>query len=98
MIGLQSIPGGALAADLRWYEERIEAGRLARPAAPGQALPVVPVFLLHDGEDCSLIVPSIAGIRLDHGVTLEGTSVSHLVPTEVLERGVDFVRYAITRQ
>ena len=59
---------------------------------------MVPVFLLHDGDDCSLIVPSIAGIRLDNGVTLEGTSVSHLVPTEVLERGVDFVRYAISKQ
>jgi hypothetical protein len=98
MIGLQSIPGGALAADLQWYEERVEAGRLARPAQPGHALPVTPVFLLHDGNDCSLIVPSVAGIRLDNGVTLEGTSVSHAVPTEVLERGVDFVRYAITKQ
>lgn len=98
MLGLQSIPGGALAADLRWYEERVEPGRLNRPAVPGQATPVVPVFLLHDGEQCSLIVPSIAGIRLDSGVTLEGTSVTHLVPTEVLERGVDFVRYAIKKQ
>jgi hypothetical protein len=98
MVGLQSIPGGALAADLRWYEERVEAGRLARPAAPGQTAPIIPVFLLHDGEDCSLIVPSVAGIRLDNGVTLEATSVSHLVPTEVIERGVDFVRYAVTKQ
>ena len=98
MVGLQSIPGGALAADLQWYEERIETGRLARPAAPGQATPVVPVFLLHDGVRSSLIVPSVAGIQLYKDVTLEGTSVSHLVPTEVLERGVDFVRYAITRQ
>ena len=38
------------------------------------------------------------GIRLDSGVTLDGTSISHLVPTEVLERGVDFVRYAVTWQ
>ncbi len=98
MVGLQSMPGDALAADLRWYENRIEAGRLVRPAAPGQTTPIIPVFLLHDGEDCSLIVPSIAGIRLDNGVTLQGTSVNHLVPTEVLERGVDFVRYAVTKQ
>jgi hypothetical protein len=98
MVGLQSIPGGALAADLRWYEERVEPGRLARLAAPGQQIPVIPVFLLHDGENCSLVVPNTAGIRLDTGVTLEGTSVSHLMPTEVLERGVDFVRYAITKQ
>jgi hypothetical protein len=98
MVGLLSIPGDALAADLRWFEERVEAGRLARPATPGQAVPVTPVFLLHDGDNCSLIVPSIAAIRLDTGVTLEGTSVSHLMPTEVLERGVDFVRCAITKQ
>lgn len=98
MSGLQSIPGGALAANLQWYEERIEAGRLARTAAPGQTAPVVPVFLLHDGTRSSLIVPSVAGVRLYKDVMLEGTSVSHLVPTEVLERGVDFVRYAITKQ
>lgn len=98
MKGLHCIPGNALAADLEWYEERIEPARLSRPAAPGQALPVIPVFLLHDGENCSLIVPTIAGIRLDMGITLEGSSVSHLLPTEVLERGVDFVRYAVTKQ
>jgi hypothetical protein len=98
MIGLQSIPGGALAADLEWYEERIEAGRLARPAASDRQLPVTPVFLLHDGDICSLIVPSTAGVRLDTALTLEGTSVSHLTPIEVLDRGVDFVRYAVTRQ
>jgi len=98
MVSLQSIPGGALAADLEWYEERIEAGRLARPAAPDRQLPVTPVFLLQDGESCSLIVPSTAGVRLDTALTLEGTSVSHLTPTEVLDRGVDFVRYAVTRQ
>lgn len=98
MLGLQSISGGALAAELRWYEERIEAGRLIRPATPDQPLPVIPVFLLLDGEDCSLIVPSTAGIRLDNALTLEGTSVIQLVPTEVLERGVDFIRYAISKQ
>jgi hypothetical protein len=98
MVGLQSIPGGALAADLEWYDQRIEAGRLARPTVPGKTTPVTPVFLLHDGDECSLIVPNIAAIRLDTGVTLEGTSVNHLLPTEVLERGVDFVRYAITKQ
>ncbi|MBL8429554.1 MAG: hypothetical protein JNJ95_06665 [Dechloromonas sp.] len=98
MIGLHSIPGGALASDLRWYEERIEACRLARPATPGHAAPIVPAFLLQDSDECSLIVPSNAAIRLDSGVTVAGASVSHLVTTEVLERGVDFVRYAITRQ
>jgi hypothetical protein len=98
MLGLQKRPDDALAADLQWYEERIEAGQLVRAKAPGQTLPVIPVFVLHDGDDCSLIAPSNAGMRLNTGITLEGTSVSHLMPTEVLERGVDFVRYAVAKQ
>lgn len=98
MLGLQSIPGNALAAYLRWYDERIETGRLRRPAAPGQAAPAIPVFLLHDGDDYSLIVPINAGIRLNAGITLEGVTLGHVLPTEVLERGVDFVRYAVSPQ
>lgn len=97
MTGLQSITGDALAASLTWYDERIEAGRLVRIAQKRHS-PATPVFLLHDGETCTLIVPSIAGVRIDIGMELEGTSVSHVVPTEVLERGVDFVRYAISKQ
>lgn len=97
MLGLQSIPGDALAADLEWYDERIEACRLARPPQD-RHLPVIPVFLLHDGNTCTLIVPPSAGVRLDHGLALEGTTVSHVLPTEVLERGIDFVRYAVNKQ
>lgn len=97
MVGLQSIPGGALAANLQWYEERVEAARLAR-LPQDKHLPVVPVFLLHDGATCTLTVPSNAGVRLNIGLALEGASISHLLPTEVLERGVDFVRYAVTKQ
>jgi hypothetical protein len=96
MVGLQSISGGALAADLCWYDERIEAGRLAR-APQDHHLPVTPVFLLHDGETCMLVAPSIAGIRLNSSLTLEGASVRQVIPTEVLERGVDFVRYAVNK-
>lgn len=98
MIGLQSIQGGALAADIRWYDERIEAGRLARPVPQDRQMPVTPVFLLHDGDTCTLIVPASAALRLETGQSLEGTSVKHIRPTEVLERGVDFVRYAIDKQ
>ena len=98
MMGLQSIPGDALAARLTWYDERVEAGRLARSAAQGRQSSVIPIFLLHDGATCTLIVPSIAGLRLDKALVLRGTSLSQVVPTEVLERGVDFVRYAITKQ
>jgi hypothetical protein len=98
MISLQSIPGGALAADLEWYDERIEAGRLARPAPLDRQMPVTPVFMLHDGDTCTLIVPATAALRLETWQSLEGLSVNHIRPTEVLERGVDFVRYAVNKQ
>ena len=44
-----------------------------------------------------LVAPSIAGIRLNTSLTLEGASVRQVIPTEVLERGVDFVRYAVNK-
>ena len=59
--------------------------------------PKVPVFLLKGEKALSIVLPSSAGIRLDNGITLEGGSVQHLVPVEVLERGIDFVRYACRR-
>jgi len=98
MVGLQSMASGALVANLKWYEEQIEAGRLGRAALQDKQTPATPAFLLRDGTHYSLIVPSTAGLRLKIGITFEAAAVSHLVPTEVLERGVDFVRYAVSRQ
>lgn len=98
MIGLQSNPGGALTADLQWYDERIEAGRLARTGPQDLRQAVTPVFLLHDGETLSMIVPATAGIRLFNALGLDGTAIGNVAPTEVLERGVDFVRYAVKKQ
>uniref|UniRef100_Q478K2 Uncharacterized protein n=1 Tax=Dechloromonas aromatica (strain RCB) TaxID=159087 RepID=Q478K2_DECAR len=98
MIGLQSLATGALAANLTWYEEDIVAGRIGRSALQDKQAPATPAFLLRDGTHYSLIVPSTAGLRLKVGITFESEKVSHLLPTEVLERGVDFVRYAVNRQ
>lgn len=84
-----------LSATLSWYGESIEACTLQRPAAQAQApAPRTPAFLLHDRGEISLIVPMSAALRLDIGQALEGGSVEHLVPTRVLERGSDFIRYA----
>ncbi len=96
MVGLQSVDGGALAADLIWYDENVEAGRLANLPQDWH-LPAIPVFLLHDGENCTLIAPAVAPIRLKARLALEGSSIVEVLPTEVLERGVDFVRYAVDK-
>ena len=39
-----------------------------------------------------------AGVRLNVVLGFQASSLSRLLPTEVLERGVDFVRYAVTWQ
>jgi len=96
LFGLQTRDDGVLTAGLQWYDERVEAGWLKR-APHEQRVPKVPAFLLNDGDDISLILPASTGVRLGVGLALEGTSVEHLIPAEVLERGFDFVRYACRR-
>ncbi len=88
MHGLQTNTAGALAAQLDWYEPAVEAGWLKQHEAK------TPAFLLCSAQAVTLILPASAGLRLGTGVAVEGVSLKHLVPVEVLERGVDFVRYA----
>ncbi|HJV93566.1 MAG TPA: hypothetical protein VJ572_08805 [Azonexus sp.] len=97
LFGLQMTAANALTAGLHWYDERVEAGYLKRLAPHDQRAPKVPAFLLRADDAISLILPASAAARLEFGLALEGTSIEHLVPTEVLERGVDFVRYACRR-
>lgn len=96
MLGLRTGNDGSLTAELFWFEERIEAGLFARRATEDRDAPRTAAFLLHDGPNLSLLAPANAVVRLDVPVQLEGLSVGNVVPTLVLERGVDFVRYEVT--
>ncbi|MFN4324520.1 MAG: hypothetical protein ACK4FP_01395 [Azonexus sp.] len=98
LLGLRTLDRGALSADLKWYAGPVEAGRLVRSPAQERNQPLTPGFLLHDGKHYSLIVPATAGLRLDTPLGFQGSTLCHLLPTEVLERGVDFVRYAVRWQ
>ncbi|WP_150428257.1 hypothetical protein [Dechloromonas sp. CZR5] len=101
LYSLQSLASGALSAELSWFPEPIEAGRLVRSSAQERTLALTPAFLMHDGERYSLLVPANATVRLNIGLGFQssaGTPPSHLLPTEVLERGIDFVRYAVNWQ
>jgi len=97
LFGLQTTAAGTLTGGLHWYEEEVEAGWLKRLGPPNQNAPRVAAFLLENDAALSLILPVNAGVRLETGLALEGTSVAHVVPFEVLERGVDYVRYACRR-
>ena len=94
LFGLQVGADDVLSGGLHWYTGKIEAGWLKRAELREQQGPRIPVFLISEGETLSLILPAGIGARLGVGLTVEGTSLEHLQPREVLERGVDFVRYA----
>lgn len=94
LFGLQVTAGDVLTGGLHWYPEAIEAGWLKRADPLESKGPRTPVFVLRDGEDLSLVLPASAGARLGVGVAIEGAAIAHLLPQEVLERGIDFVRYA----
>ena len=98
LLGLRTLDSGALSADLKWYTGPVEAGRLVRSASQERNQPLTPAFLLHDGDHYSLIVPAAAGTRLDSRLSFQGDALCHLLPTEVVERGVDFVRYTVKHQ
>jgi hypothetical protein len=96
MLGLQTTAGGALGAELAWYDEAIEVCQLGKPKGQ-ETQPTIPAFLLQDGDQLSMIVPATAGVRLFSHLALAGGSIDRVAPYEVLERGVDFVRYAVKR-
>lgn len=89
--GLREARDGSLSASLRWFDEPLEAVRLL---LPGGREPVA-AFLFGEGEHCSLLAPSNAGLRLEQTVRIEGGVAGSLVLLSVIERGSDFVRYAV---
>jgi hypothetical protein len=91
---LISLPDHELSSTLSWYGDAVEACTLKHLVAASQNQPRIPAFLLLNRGEVSLIVPIGAGVRLDIGLALEGASIEHLVPTSVVERGIDFIRYA----
>jgi len=91
---LLSDASGTLNARLDWFDGTIEACRLQQPGLRDTKQARIAVFVLNQNQKISLVLPSNAPIRPGIGLALEGKIVHHLVPTEVLERGIDFVRYA----
>lgn len=84
---------GALSARLGWFDQKVMACAIRN--LPGQAGgPRLAALLLDDGKHLSLILPVNAGVRLNAPLSLQGELPGQVVPIEVLERGVDFVRYA----
>lgn len=97
LLGLQVTLDGRLQAKVVWHKQRIEAAwfRVETAGAKGQK---VPAFVLGGDDGMTLILPAAAGARLGSRVFLEDAGIQLVVLGEVLERGSDFVRYAIEQQ
>ncbi|MDR0776341.1 MAG: hypothetical protein LBE81_06855 [Azonexus sp.] len=94
LFGLQVMTGDVLSGGLHWYEGEIEAGWLKRTEPRSRASGHIPAFLICQDEELSLVLPATAGVRVGVTLAIGGATLEHLQPDEVLERGVDFVRYA----
>ena len=94
LLGLLTDATGSLYARLNWYDGHLEGVRLPGDVQRRQA--ELPGLLLDDGERLSLIAPVNANLRLDTPLTVQGKAAYALRLQEVVERGADFVRYAIT--
>lgn len=88
---------GGLTARLSWFEQAVAACIIEAP--PGQAGgPRLAALLLENGDGLTLILPVNAGVRLNAPLRLQGARLGQVVPLEVIERGVDFVRYTCLAQ
>jgi hypothetical protein len=94
MASMQCDDDGTLSARLRWYDEEAEACNLKRLAPKGDRLVRVPAFLLRHKWGISLILPADSGARLSVSLDLADCSVEQVIPTEIIDRGSDFIHYA----
>ncbi len=86
---------GTLKARIEWLDEGFAAGSLKHLAPRGTKLQRVPAFLLAvRGGACALVVPPDAGARLGLALELSGFLQTSVTPSEILERGSNFVHYA----
>lgn len=96
MRGIRQSLDGTLKAKLQWHTERVEAGFLVPPERKeADNSTRQPAFVLHDGDRPAIILPSSIASASGKTIKFEGNSPRQLLLGEVIERGIDFVRYAI---
>lgn len=92
---LQADSSGVLNGTADWFPGQVEACRLQQPGLRDTRQARIAVFLIRHAHHLSLLLPSNAPIRPGLGLAIEGRdTVHHVVPTEVVDRGNDFVHYA----
>lgn len=95
--GLRVSPDGTLRATLQWYPPPVQAD--STHLGSGGGTPArAPVFVIATDQGISLVLPAGAAVRPGGRLVLEGDGQRPLVLGQVLERGSDFVRYAVDNQ
>lgn len=92
--GLEMLDDGSLRASVQWFPGLPSALALARSPqevrTPRQA-----VFLLQQDDLRQIILPPTLALRSGQAVALDDQTLGLVFPVELLERGCDFVRYAL---
>lgn len=96
MRGLRLSQNAALTADLDWFAERVEAAYINSKGGVQEAVRI-PVFLLRDPENMSLIAPSGSAIRLNENLFLTGIAIGRVMIDAILEQGSDFTHYSVRK-
>lgn len=84
-----------LQASLDWYDGQIHARFVRQARAPGETPTRYPVFLMQLEKERFLLLPPQLRITPGDTLTIEGGAPVSAKLGEVIERGADFVRYAI---
>ena len=92
--GLEMREDGSLCGVAQWFAGPLRCAVLPRPPqdvhSPRQA-----AFLIDDERQPQIVLPHTLAVRLGQPLTLDTSPPTQVVPLEVLERGTDFVRYAL---
>jgi hypothetical protein len=97
LTGLQVMLDGRLQARVQWYQQRVEAAWF-RLDTMGAKVPKVPALVLGASEGVSVVLPATAGAKLGSRLSLEDSTIKLMALGAVLERGSDFVRYAVDQK
>ena len=80
---------GGLFGTVSWFVQHVEAGRVLLDSK------AAPAFLLQENAQHFLLVPFDTPLTLQQEYVVSGFSLQQITPTQLAERGANFLRYSL---
>lgn len=80
---------GGLFGTLTWFNQHIESGHILLDSK------AAPAFLLQENAQQFLLLPFDTPLTLQQEYVASGFSLQQMTPTEMIERGANFLRYSV---